>query len=65
MNEKDMKKIIEEARILISSLFVNEDLEFRKALVLGKFEKKEHKEKYQGMLDLIKRMENLNTLNDK
>lgn len=60
MTEKEMKNIIEESRVFLSSLILNEDLEFRKALLTGKFDTKEHKEKHQGMLDLIKRMENLN-----
>jgi hypothetical protein len=59
MKKNEMKKMIEEARIIISGLALNEDLDFTKALISGKIETTEHKEKHLAMLDLIKRLENL------
>lgn len=58
MKKSEMKDLIEEARQTFSNL-ISEDLEYRKALVSGKFDTNELKAKHQSILDLMKRMENL------
>lgn len=56
---EEMKKLIKSAREELNGLILNEDKDFIKALISNKIEKEEHKQKFNGIKDLIKRMDNI------
>lgn len=58
MEQSDNKKLLEEAKKTLKSLVLVEDKEFILALLSGKIETQEHKEKQKDILDLISRIEN-------
>lgn len=54
-----MKKLLEEAQKQLKSIVIVEDKEFLLALINGNIEKKEHKQKHDRMLELMKKIEKL------
>lgn len=57
--EEEMKNLIKSAREELNGLILNEDKDFVKALMSNNFEKEEHKQKLNGIKDLIKRMDKI------
>ncbi|KXK03924.1 MAG: hypothetical protein WBP57_04970 [Ignavibacteria bacterium] len=59
METSEMKKLLEEAQKQLKSIVIVEDKEFLLALINGNIEKKEHKQKHDRMLELMKKIEKL------
>ena len=59
MEASEMKKLLEEAQKQLKSIVIVEDKEFLLALINGNIEKKEHKQKQDRMLELMKKIEKL------
>jgi len=57
--DEEMKKLIKSAREQLNGLILNEDKDFIKALIGNNIEKEEHKQKLNGIKDLIKRMDKI------
>lgn len=58
--ENKIRKLLDEAKLKLSSIILNEDKDFMTSLVTGNLQTKEHEAKKNEILDLIKRIENLN-----
>lgn len=54
-----MKKLLEEAKQQLKSIVIVEDKEFLLALINGKIEKEDHKQKHEKMIELMKKIEKL------
>ena len=59
MDNKEMRTLLEQAKKELNFFLLVEDKDFIQALVSGKIETKEHKDKHEKMLDLMKRMDEI------
>lgn len=57
--DEEMKNLIKSARKALNGLILNEDKDFVNALMSNNIEKAEHKQKLNGIKDLIKRMDKI------
>jgi succinate dehydrogenase flavin-adding protein (antitoxin of CptAB toxin-antitoxin module) len=59
METSEIKKLLEEAKQQLKSIVIVEDKEFLLALINGKIEKEDHKQKHEKMIELMKKIEKL------
>ena len=59
MEASEIKKLLEEAKQQLKSIIIVEDREFLLALINDNIIKKDHKQKHERILELVKKIEKL------